>query len=761
MAKWFHRSSARREELRRKTRERGDDVSVVQRLRAEGRMLSITVGLLFWLGASAILMLRPEVVAYRPGQWVPHDIVSRVDFAYHDPEELTRRQQEARIAEPTVYSPNKLDVWGKVETELLALPKRVAGQTLDQLAPPLSQVLDAAALAKLQEVSPDGWDAGVKAYVETLRKMNLVVLDPDQRKLDEGRVIRLLDRGTVRLDDSIYTLNNQEPLAIRFTRPAGDNFTNVLFPKVVQYTLKLLAPTHLLDEAETAQARNAAADRVPRDAGNVRVNANMQFIAAGEIDTRAWRLLQAENKAFRESRFGIVWAERGGLLGAVGLLTVALCGYIQTFQPRIARNHARSLGLAVLMLSMLLLAQLTGLGSSPLYVFGIAPTVLVAMITSLAYDRRFAIGVASVHAVLVTFALSQPLSFFLIVWLGAIACCYLLDDVRTRDKLIRVGGGTSLALALGTVVAGLLNGDPVAYVLKNCLYAASAGLGAGFVVLGILPFIEKAFRMTTSMTLLELADVSHPLLRRVAMEAPGTWNHSLQVATLSEEAAEAIGANSLLCRVGAYYHDVGKVSKPDYFIENQQGGFNRHINLNPSVSLLIIIGHVKDGVELAKEYNLPTRIIPFIQQHHGTTLVEFFYNRACGQAESDPNQTEVEEHQYRYPGPKPRLKETAILMLADACESACRAIAGGGDVSPARIESLVHDLSMKRLVDGQFDECDLTMRELELVERSMVKTLLGIYHGRIVYPGQTSARDAKEPKTVIMQAPGTQPSKTA
>jgi len=235
------------------------------------------------------------------------------------------------------------------------------------------------------------------------------------------------------------------------------------------------------------------------------------------------------------------------------------------------------------------------------------------------------------------------------------------------------------------------------------------------------------------MTLLELADGGLPLLRRLGIEAPGTWHHSIQVATIAEAAAEAIGANSLLCRVGSYYHDVGKMNKADYFIENQPpGGSNRHLNLSPSVSLLIIIGHVKDGVELAKEYNLPTTLTHFIQQHHGTTLVEFFYHQACSQtAQRQPDGPAVAEAQYRYPGPKPRSKEVAIVMLADAVESAARSMS---EPTASRVETLVHELSMKRLLDGQFDECDLTMRELELIERSMMKTLLAIYHGRIAYP---------------------------
>jgi hypothetical protein len=234
------------------------------------------------------------------------------------------------------------------------------------------------------------------------------------------------------------------------------------------------------------------------------------------------------------------------------------------------------------------------------------------------------------------------------------------------------------------------------------------------------------------MTLLELADASQPLLRRLALEAPGTYNHSLGVATLAEAAADAIKANSLLCRVASYYHDVGKIHKPDYFVENQMGGENRHLNLSPTLSLRIIQSHVKDGVELAKEYNLPTSILPIIEQHHGTTLVEYFYRKAVRQDDQQPDSAAPpSDVEFRYPGPKPRSKEAAIVMMADIVESACRTLA---EPTASRLEAKVRELARMRLDDGQFEQRDLTLRELELIESSLVKTLLGIYHGRIVYP---------------------------
>ena len=239
------------------------------------------------------------------------------------------------------------------------------------------------------------------------------------------------------------------------------------------------------------------------------------------------------------------------------------------------------------------------------------------------------------------------------------------------------------------------------------------------------------------MTLLELADASQPLLRRLALEAPGTYNHSYSVATLAEAAADAIKANSLLCRVASYYHDVGKIHKPDYFVENQMGGENRHLNLSPSLSLRIIQSHVKDGVELAKEYHLPTSILPIIEQHHGTTVVEYFYSKAMRQGDQQPEIAHPpSDVEFRYPGPKPRSKEAAIVMLCDVVESACRSLA---EPTASRLEAKVRELSRLRLDDGQFEQCDLTLRDLEQIETAIVKTLLGIYHGRVAYPSSETS----------------------
>jgi putative nucleotidyltransferase with HDIG domain len=234
-------------------------------------------------------------------------------------------------------------------------------------------------------------------------------------------------------------------------------------------------------------------------------------------------------------------------------------------------------------------------------------------------------------------------------------------------------------------------------------------------VAGSLPFIERAFRVVTDISLLEMSDVSHPLLQELVRRAPGTYNHSMTVASIGEAAADAIGANGLLVRVGAYFHDIGKMLKPQYFIENvRKGDESKHARIGPAMSTLIIIGHVKDGVDLANQYDLPQQLIDFIEQHHGTTLVEYFYHTAKSKADEQPgHRTDAEESLFRYPGPKPQTREAGVLMLADAVESASRTLS---EPTPASIENLVNKIVMKKLLDGQFEESPLTLTEIHEVE---------------------------------------------
>lgn len=414
------------------------------------------------------------------------------------------------------------------------------------------------------------------------------------------------------------------------------------------------------------------------------------------------------------------------------IISVATAFYVYIYQGRIIRNHARSVALAILF-AMLLAVARGGFALTQNTSWGTGTAAVAGIILAIAYDQRFAVGICTFYCILAAFAVTPfdnpDIRPFIVMSATAYTCCLMLREVRTRIKLLEVGTVAAIVALVTSVSFDFFIGDvkPLA-ALSKAGWNGFAALVVSVIIQGLLPLIEKTFRIVTSMTLLDYSDANQPLLKRLAMEAPGTFSHSLMIGSIAEAAAEAIGRNGLLCRVGAYYHDIGKINKPDYFVENQGGQSSRHEDLSPTMSQLIISGHVKDGKEIAKEYNLPFVLRQFIETHHGTTLIEYFYKEAMKRAGKDKGPSESE---YRYEGPRPRTKEAAIVMLADAAESAVRSLQ---EITPAKIEAVVKNVSMKRMQDGQFDECDMTFRELAKVQNSMIKTLSAHYHGRIAYP---------------------------
>jgi cyclic-di-AMP phosphodiesterase PgpH len=326
-----------------------------------------------------------------------------------------------------------------------------------------------------------------------------------------------------------------------------------------------------------------------------------------------------------------------------------------------------------------------------------------------------------------------------------------VHKVRKRVQLLRAGVYSGVAALLLCVMferIDLMPGmDDQLEGLRIAGLSSLAALGTGIVIAllvsGLLPVLEGFFHLTTDISWLELSDLNHKLLRRMQLEAPGTFHHSLVVASLAEAAAESVGANAAMCRVSAYFHDVGKLSKPEYFIENQGDGVeNPHDSLTPTMSALIIIAHVKDGVDLAVKHKLNPRVIDIIQEHHGDSLVSFFYRRAQEQKKAEMEKVEkglenpedlpkIDEKNFRYPGPRPRTRESGIVSLADIVESASRSLK---KPTPAKIRALVEDLINGRVCDGQLDECTLTVRDLAKVKDSFCATLRSMLHTRIDYP---------------------------
>ena len=415
--------------------------------------------------------------------------------------------------------------------------------------------------------------------------------------------------------------------------------------------------------------------------------------------------------------------------------------YIFRYQKRIASNHARAIALACLYILLLGCIKASVLFSSYTWA-ATGCAVAVAIILSIAYYERFALGMSILFCLLATLTIRPTLSntsqltdmYVLLIMAGAaIPCCFFLREVRTRMRLLQVSALASVVVFVMAASLGFLSSrPPLPTIIRTAGSHAGITLAVGVLVQGLLPLIEKAFRIATSMTLLDYSDANQPLLKRLHMQAPGTFTHSLLIGSVAEAAAEAINRNGLLCRVGAYYHDIGKINKPGYFVENEMGSASRHKELTPAMSQLVIVGHVKDGIELAKEYGLPSVLRQFVETHHGTTLVEHFYHEAKEKAaRSTKAAAGPSESEFRYPGPKPRTKEAAIVMLADSVEGAVRSL---HEVTPTKIETVVRNIAMRRLRDGQFDECDLSLRELSRIEASISKTLAAHYHGRIAYP---------------------------
>ena len=420
----------------------------------------------------------------------------------------------------------------------------------------------------------------------------------------------------------------------------------------------------------------------------------------------------------------------GGLgrwLGS-GLLALAVSGmlavYVLLFERQMARRPAHLVAAAALLGLMTGISRwLTVAGQQPMLVC--LPAGFTAMVMAVAFQRRRALVFSGLQVALICLAAEASLPLALALAAGCVTAIFGLDDVRNRSKLIRTGVLAGGAFLMASAAAGMVEGQAWDRLVIQMCWAGGCGVATGFLTLGLLPFLERLFGFCTSVSLLELCDPNQPLLRRLALEAPGTYNHSLQIGALAEAAAEAIGANGLLARVGSMFHDIGKLNKPHYFIENRAENESRHGQLSPAMSTLVIIAHAREGVEMAREYGLPAQLHEFIESHHGTTVVWYFFK------EAQRENPEVSRDDFRYNGPKPRSKEAAIVMLADMVESATRTLS---EPTAKRIESQVAELVRSRLEDGQLDECELTLSEVRRIERSLAKTLTGIYHGRITYP---------------------------
>lgn len=374
---------------------------------------------------------------------------------------------------------------------------------------------------------------------------------------------------------------------------------------------------------------------------------------------------------------------------------------------------------------------------SPFVVPVVASTLLIALLI----DSQLALFVNTLLAVLVHIVLHlRGMEFLFATVVSGSMAVLAVQNAHLRRDLTRAGavisvGNVMIITAAYFMEGSLFNPNFYGFLVRDITWGFLNGFFCTVVAVGLLPYLESIFRISTSIRLLELSDLNQPLMRRLLLEAPGTYHHSILVGTLAEAAAKEVGADAILCRVGAYYHDIGKLRRPLFFVENQVGEENVHDSIKPNLSALVIMSHCKDGAEIGGEYNLPQEILDIILQHHGSNLLTYFYFKSRNDREF--NDESGRQQSFRYPGPKPQSREAAIVFLADAVEAATRSISRP---TPASLKGMIKKICNERFNDGQFDDCELTLRDMERINLMFVKTILGVFHSRIEYPGNDRGR---------------------
>ncbi|MCX5804928.1 MAG: HDIG domain-containing protein [Proteobacteria bacterium] len=379
-------------------------------------------------------------------------------------------------------------------------------------------------------------------------------------------------------------------------------------------------------------------------------------------------------------------------------------------------------------------------------IFYIVPIFLFGIIMRVALFSEAAIVFSIFFAIIMGFAFENSMPIFLYTFIGNVLASYFSGKCENRNTILKAGLYTAFIMSFIMLLFNLITGHALSNLPARIAFILLSGIGSSFIALGLLPVIEHIFDYTTDVKLLELANLEHPLLEDMMVNAPGTYHHSIIVGNLSKAAAESIEAHPLLTRVSSYYHDIGKLKMSHYFIENQKGFEDAHKTLSPNMSALIILSHVKEGVELAEKYRLGKKIKDIIKEHHGTSLVSYFYNRA--KEMEDPELHIIEKQDFRYAGPKPQTKEAGIVMLADSVEASSRMLA---DPTPKRIENHVQNVIENIFLDGQLDDCELTLKDLHAIQKSFITILLGIFHHRIEYPEKAEHDDTHKRLTKVSE----------
>lgn len=527
---------------------------------------------------------------------------------------------------------------------------------------------------------------------------------------------------------------------------AGDNVPRPAAQALFRLFRFGLTPNVIFDRNATLARQNAAARAIKPVV--VSVVRGQTIIEPGErVSPEQYEMFMAHRQYMLEHgdtelNEGLTLFKRVLLVLAMVLASLI---YIRIEDPETLRSNVRCGLLALVVIINLAFVRLVyAVGGAEFFVRDgswastlpyVAPTAFAPLIVAILIDAGSGIFMALLISIFTGVIYGNRLDLLVLTFLASLVAIYIGRDARRRGRVVRAAGAGGLVVAVFAALIGIADQTAFDTILRQMVAGLGTGLLTGVAVVGLLPVLESLFKRTTDITLLELTDYNHPLLRRMQLEAPGTYHHSLVVAQLSENACNAIGANPLLARVCALFHDVGKTAHAAFFSENQRDGVNPHSQLPPAESARIIRQHVGDGVELAHKYHLPRAVVDVIQQHHGTTLIRFFYHRAV--EESRPPfagalAPAVPEQIFRYDGPKPQFKESAVISLADGVEAASRSMR---QVEPGQLQELIGRIVRDRIADGQLDASPLTFEEIAKIKNSFQFTLLNMLHGRVAYPG--------------------------
>lgn len=731
---------------------------------------SRVVRVLIALVATAILMLlcmssaRLDPLNLTVGQISPRTIVARANFDFPDQHATEELRQRKAGGTPSVYRLSLEDYrrdWARVRRLFDHVKEIRQGGKISE--------------KKLKEVA-DAWSAGGGISLSPAEVQTLLFIPDRERFLSglESLSGRLAEEGILGDDQ----LSNPDTLIAYSVHP--EEFSQLRYARAGQFSTVRQARQKLLDTLVLPRVKSAAtvktfeklfaglltpdlqldaklSERL-REKHQRGVNTIYRSITRGNVlIERGERLTEeklvmlkaheaeAEREFSRESR----WHQRvgiGGLVLVVLAATVVLLSYQRRGdQPRTNREYGLLATVLVLQIGLCRLAVYLADGMwslSPSLVPSILPYCFGPMLVAPLISRRHGNVVAIASSLLLGIIHQFHFGVMLTSLISSVAGVSLLGELRRRARIYEAGLVAGVSAALLNIVFGFMWDVSWNVIGLQCGLSVAVAFGSSLLIMALLPMFEAIFKVTTGLRWLEWADLNHPLLRRMVMEAPGTYHHSLVVANLAERACEKIGAHALQARVCSYFHDIGKLQKPDYFCENQPAGENPHDDIPPNMSALVIIAHVKDGVDMAIQHRMPRQVLDTIQQHHGTSQVSFFYRRAKRNAEdvrlgskilrtNVSDVPRVEEETYCYPGPKPCTREIGIISLADAVEGASRSML---KPTPQKIETLVQEILDERCREGQLDECPLTLREMHLIAESFSKTILSMMHTRVRYP---------------------------